>query len=229
MALRESQFQAFLIASGMACSAWPSLPCRGFIPTLPLSSHSLCVCVFIWLFYKHTSHLIRSTITQCDLILTNYICKTIFPNQVTSTGSRGWDFNIFSGGHNPTHSHTPPPHTSLSAQALSMCPEAYVSSPCQLSAPCPAALLFSHSAPATLVSSCSQTSLRSSLSLCCFTRKPTLTTWLKMENHLSKCSLSFFLLHFLPEFSPPSHRLHSVVAFFVCFPFTFFKNFMFSS
>ena len=78
--------------------------------------------------------------------------------------------------------------------------------------PCPAALLFTYSAPATLVSSYSQTSLKFSFSLC-FKLKPTLTTWLKTENHSSKWSLSFFVLHFRPEFSPPSHRLHSVVLF----------------
>lgn len=131
---------------------------------------------------------------------------------VTFSGSRAWDFNIFSWGHNPTHSHPPPRPTSLRAQAHSMSPEASTSSPCQLSAPCPAALLFTYSAPATLVSSHSQTSLKSSLSLC-FKLKPTPTTWLKMENHSSKCPFSFFLLHFRPEFSPPSHRLHSVVLF----------------
>lgn len=30
---------------------------------------------------------------------------------------------------------------------------------------------------------------------------------------LLQCPFSFFLLHFRPEFSPPSHRLHSVVLF----------------
>lgn len=109
---------------------------------------------------------------------------------VTFSGSRAWDFNIFSWGHNPTHSHPPPPPTSLRAQAHSMSPEASTSSPCQLSAPCPAALLFTYSAPATLVSSHSQTSLKSSLSLC-FKLKPTPATWLKMENHSSSAPSLF--------------------------------------
>jgi len=93
-----------------------------------------------------------------------------------------------------------------------MCPEASTSSPCQLLAPCPAALLFTHSAPATLVSSRSQTSLKSSLRLLHNEANPNHP----VENGkplLSKCYLSFLLLHFWPDISTPFHRLHCAVFF----------------
>ena len=133
----------------------------------PLSSHSISLCVLTWVSYKCTSHWIMATVMHYDLILTNYISKN--PNFKLSHTHRfqGLELqHLFSGGHNAIHSHLPPPLTSL----------------------------FTHSAQATLVSSCSQTSFKSSLILC-FTTKLIPTTPLKMENHPFKHSLSFVLFH----------------------------------
>ena len=188
-------------------SSWTSEPQGTKVDKVRLLWFSLCV--FTWLSYKHTSHWITVTVKQCDLILSNYICKTLIRNYVISTGSRGWAFNIFFWG---TQSNTQPPSTtSFWAQALNTCPGTYTSYPCQLSGP----VLLLSSSPILLqphVSSSSQTSLKSCLSLC-FTMKPFPTTLLKMENHSSKHSLSFLLLRFQPEITPPSHRLPSVVVF----------------
>ena len=91
---------------------------------------------------------------------------------------------------------------SLWAQALTMGPKAYTSSPCQLLAPCPAALLFTHSAPATRL-----LALPNLLQVFTPHLLHNPTTQLKMENHSSKRSLSFLLLQFWPEFSPHTQRL----------------------
>lgn len=74
---------------GLLCLVDTSLQLFLFLHTA-----SLCVCSHGFLI-SASSHLIRAAVTQCGHILTKYICKTLFPNQVTSTGSRGWDCNIF--------------------------------------------------------------------------------------------------------------------------------------
>ena len=101
---------------GLLCLVDTSLQLFLFLHTA-----SVCVCSHGFLI-SASSHLIRAAVIQCDHILANYICKSNFQIKSHSQARGVGTATSFSGGHNATHSHPPPPHTSLSAQACALRP-----------------------------------------------------------------------------------------------------------